>query len=186
MLNFPESMEIDFYTLWAEEILTENNLILDIPFLIFYEFCTCNGKQWRKLCLLYEGIILGSYNFGRLAISAESLSSISHSKVQLLLILIETLNLENLLQMVHDEISFREGFAAFSLNDVLEIDNVISSLNAFEKKEAGPLILAWAVFLCLVSSLPEKEGNNVLMGHLRKSTKHCLLLPNTPADSAQV
>ncbi|CAH9096878.1 unnamed protein product [Cuscuta europaea] len=107
MLNFPESMEIDFYTLWAEEILTENNLILDIPFLIFYEFCTCNGKQWRKLCLLYEGIILGSYNFGRLAISAESLSSISHSKVQLLLILIETLNLENLLQMVHDEISFR-------------------------------------------------------------------------------
>ncbi|CAH9056682.1 unnamed protein product [Cuscuta europaea] len=163
MLNFPESMEIDFYTLWAEEILTENNLILDILFLIFYEFCTCNGKQWMKLCLLYEGIILGSYNFGRLAISAESLSSISHSKVQLLLILIETLNLENLLQMVHDEISFREGFAAFSLNDVLEIDNVISNLNAFEKKEAGPLILAWAVFLCLVSSLPEKEGNNVLM-----------------------
>lgn len=50
------SQEIDFYTLWAEEILTEDNLILDILFLIYYEFCTCSGKQWRKLCLLYEVI----------------------------------------------------------------------------------------------------------------------------------
>ncbi|XP_031130365.1 uncharacterized protein LOC116032104 [Ipomoea triloba] len=162
-LNFPEPMEIDFYTLWAEEILTEDNLILDILFLIYYEFCTCSGKQWRKLCLLYEGFISNSLNFGRLAISAESFSSICHAKVQLLLILIETLNLENLLQMVHDEIPFRQGSATFSLNDVQEIDALVSNLNVFEKKEAGPLILAWAVFLCLVSSLPEKEESNVLM-----------------------
>ncbi|VFQ67820.1 unnamed protein product [Cuscuta campestris] len=161
-LNFRESMEIDFYTLWAEEILTEDNLILDILFLTFYEFSTCTGKQWRKLCLIYQGFILGSYNFGRLAISTESSSSICHAKVQLLLILIETLNLETLLQMVHDEIPFREGYAAFSLNDVQEIDNVVSDLNAFEKKETGPLILAWAVFLCLVSSLPDKEENIAL------------------------
>lgn len=46
---------VDFFTLWAEETLIEDNLVLDILFLAYYEsFCTCNGKQWKKLCLLYE------------------------------------------------------------------------------------------------------------------------------------
>ncbi|XP_051133760.1 uncharacterized protein LOC127253286 isoform X2 [Andrographis paniculata] len=43
------------------------------------------------------------------------------------------------------------------------MDAKISIINTFEAKEAGPLILAWAVFLCLISSLPEKEDNNILM-----------------------
>ncbi|XP_062098692.1 uncharacterized protein LOC133804555 [Humulus lupulus] len=43
------------------------------------------------------------------------------------------------------------------------MDAIVSSFNAFETKEAGPLILTWAVFLCLISSLPGKEENNVLM-----------------------
>ncbi|XP_041997267.1 uncharacterized protein LOC121747315 isoform X2 [Salvia splendens] len=47
--------------------------------------------------------------------------------------------------------------------EVQQIDSMISSFNAFESKELGPLILAWALFLCLVSSLPEKEENNMLM-----------------------
>ncbi|GMP64168.1 hypothetical protein CsSME_00025565 [Camellia sinensis var. sinensis] len=100
--------DVDLFTLWAEETLIEDNLILDILFLAYYEsYCTCNGKQWKKLCSLYEGIVLGSSNFGRLAISTEALQSIYHAKVQLLLILIETLDLENLLQMIHDEMPFR-------------------------------------------------------------------------------
>ena len=51
----------------------------------------------------------------------------------------------------------------FSLTDVQEIDAIISGFNAFETKEAGPLILTWAVFLCLISSLPGKQENSVLM-----------------------
>ncbi|XP_062096250.1 uncharacterized protein LOC133802197 [Humulus lupulus] len=43
------------------------------------------------------------------------------------------------------------------------MDAIVSSFNAFETKEADPLILTWAVFLCLISSLPGKEENNVLM-----------------------
>lgn len=105
--NFPENMDVDLYTLWAEEIVTEDNVVLDVLFLIFYEFCPCTGELWKKLCLLYEGFISNSYNFGRLAVSAEAVSSIYHAKLQLLLILIETLDLENLLQMVHDETPFR-------------------------------------------------------------------------------
>ncbi|CBI37915.3 unnamed protein product, partial [Vitis vinifera] len=162
--SHPEHMDIDLFTLWAEETLIEDNLILDILFLAYYEsFCVCNGAQWKKLCLLYKGIISGSFNFGKLAISPEATHSFYHAKVQLLLILIETLDLENLLQLIHDEMPFREGCTLFSLTDVQEIDAIISGFNAFETKEAGPLILTWAVFLCLISSLPGKQENSVLM-----------------------
>lgn len=54
-----------------------------------------------------QGMISGSYNLGKLAISAEAMHSIYHAKIQLLLILVETLDLENLLQMIHDQIPFR-------------------------------------------------------------------------------
>ncbi|KVH88159.1 hypothetical protein Ccrd_024450 [Cynara cardunculus var. scolymus] len=285
--TYPESMDVDVFTLWAEEMLIEDNLVLDILFLAYYEsFCTCDGKQWKNLCLLYERMISGSCNFGKLAISAEAVLSIYHAKVQLLLILIETLYLENLLQMLHDEIPFRrkkfertqtltpavskhiqeivhhesstavdhrpplpeiqidvgksehrvvfsnrlssgeiratsiettsyggvpslpevshigwgrfytlrelwaatnglsaenligeggygivyngamgdeQGNISFAMSDIQEVDAIISSFDAFETKEAGPLILTWAVFLCLISSLPEKQEHNVLM-----------------------
>ncbi|GMY05517.1 nucleoporin like [Fagus crenata] len=162
--SHPEQMDVDLFTLWAEETLIEDNLVLDILFLTYYEsFCTCNGERWKKLCSLYKGILSGACNFGKLAISSEALHSSYHAKIQLLLILIETLDLEILLQMVHDEMPFRNGFSVFTLTDVQEMDAIISSFNAFELKEAGPLILAWAVFLCLISSLPGKEENDVLM-----------------------
>lgn len=163
--TYPESMQdVDVITLWAEEMLIEDNLVLDILFLAYYEsFCSCDGKQWKNLCLLYERMISGSCNFGKLAISTEAVQSIYHAKVQLLLILIETLYLENLLQMIHDEIPFRQGNISFAMSDIQEVDAIISSFDAFETKEAGPLILTWAVFLCLISSLPEKQEHNVLM-----------------------
>ncbi|KAM1006778.1 hypothetical protein COP2_003573 [Malus domestica] len=101
-------MDIDLFTLWAEETLIEDNLVLDILFPAYYEsFCTCNGERWKTLCMLYKGILSGSYNFEKLAVSTEALRSSYQTKVQLLLILIETLDLESLLQMVHDAIPFR-------------------------------------------------------------------------------
>ncbi|KAF3434642.1 hypothetical protein FNV43_RR21727 [Rhamnella rubrinervis] len=162
--SHPDRMDVDLFTLWAEETLVEDNLVLDILFLVFYEsFCTCNGESWRKLCSLYKGILSGYYNFGKLAISPEAHRSSDQAKIQLLLILIETLDLENLLQLVHDEMPWRQGSSPLSLTDIQEMDSIISNFNAFETKEAGPLILTWAVFLCLISSLPRKEENNVLM-----------------------
>ncbi|KAL8556343.1 hypothetical protein ACS0TY_003962 [Phlomoides rotata] len=173
--NYPEQMDFDLYTLWAEETLIEDNLILEILFLLYYEsFCTCDAKCWKKLCALYEGIVTGSYNFQKLEISPEAVRSIYYAKVQLLFILIESLNLENLLQMLHDNVSFRQGSIGFSETEIQEIDTMISSFNAFEAKEVGPLILTWAVFLCLINSLPEKEENNLLtemdhMGYVRQA-----------------
>ncbi|KAK4437676.1 hypothetical protein Salat_0101600 [Sesamum alatum] len=173
--NYPEQMDIDLYTLWAEETLIEDNLILDILFLVYYEsYCTCDAKCWKRLCMLYQGIVNGSYNFQKLAISTEAIRSIYHAKVQLLFILIEALNLENLLQMIHDNTPFRQGTIAFSDADVQLMDAFVSSFNVFEAKEAGPLILAWAVFLCLISSLPGKEENNLLteidhIGYVRQA-----------------
>lgn len=161
--NYPEHVDIDLYTLWAEETLIEDNLVLDILFLAYYEcFSACNGKQWKKLLLLYEGAISGSFNFAKLAISAEAAHLIYYAKVQLLLILIETLDLENLLQMIHDEIPFGLGSVVLSLVDIQEVDAIISGIDVSQTREAGPLILAWAVFLCLISSLPAKDDNYVL------------------------
>ena len=57
----------------------------------------------------------------------------------------------------------RSGPCVFSIIDVQEMDATISSLNTLEVKEAGPLVLAWAVFLCLISSLPGKEEIPFLM-----------------------
>ncbi|XP_015893450.3 uncharacterized protein LOC107427578 [Ziziphus jujuba] len=162
--SHPDQMDVDLFTLWAEETLIEDNLILDILFLAYYEsFCTCNGERWKKLCFLYKGILSGSYNFEKLTVSTEAYRSSYQAKIQLLLILIETLDLENLLQLVHDEMPWRQGASPFSLVDIQEMDSIISSFNAFETKEAGPLILTWAVFLCLISSLPRKEENDVIM-----------------------
>lgn len=55
------------------------------------------------------------------------------------------------------------GCSAFSVGDILEMDVEISKLPEFSLVESGPLILAWAVFLCLVLSLPESNTNLVMM-----------------------
>ncbi|CAB80539.1 putative protein [Arabidopsis thaliana] len=109
------------------------------------------------------GILSGSYNFSKLAVSVEAQHSACRVQIQLLMILIETLDMENLLQMVHDGVPFRSGTCVFSIVDVQEMDATISSLNTSEVNEAGPLVLAWAVFLCLISSLPGKEESPFLM-----------------------
>lgn len=57
----------------------------------------------------------------------------------------------------------RQGITTFSLSDIQEIDAIISGFTVFENKEAGPLILTWAVYLCLVSSLPKKEEYDALL-----------------------
>ncbi|XP_038902765.1 uncharacterized protein LOC120089385 isoform X2 [Benincasa hispida] len=161
--SHPEQMDVDLFTFWAEETLTEDNLILDILFIAYYEsFVRCNADRWRTLCLLYKGIISGSYNMEMLAISSSAIHSSCQVKVRLLFILMETLDLESLLQMVHDQ-TFRHGASVFTSSDFQEMDAIVSSLNAFEIKEAGPLLLTWAVFLCLISSLPGKEEHNVLL-----------------------
>jgi nuclear pore complex protein Nup188 len=52
---FPKNMDVNLFTLWAEETLIEDNLILDILFLIYNEsYCSCNGERWRKLCSFYK------------------------------------------------------------------------------------------------------------------------------------
>lgn len=60
-------------------------------------------------------------------------------------------------------LSLRNGVSTFSLTNVKEMDAIVSTFSAFEMKEAGPLILAWAVFLNLLLTLPGKDDNNELM-----------------------
>lgn len=58
------------------------------------------------------------------------------------------------------------GCSTFSVGDILEMDAEISKFPEFSMVESGPLILAWAVFLCLVLSLPESNANLVKMTFL--------------------
>ena len=51
---------------------------------------------------------------------------------------------------------YRQFCSVFSLKDVLEMDLLVSSFLVLGTKEAGPLVLAWAVFVCLLLSLPER------------------------------
>ncbi|XP_021775850.1 uncharacterized protein LOC110739698 isoform X1 [Chenopodium quinoa] len=174
--SFPQQMDVDLFILWGEEILIEANLILDILFLVYYEsFSTCSASKWKDLCLLYKDMTAGSSNFVKLGVSAEACKYCYLAKIQMLLILIEALDFESLLQMIHDEIPFsKDSSCVFSSSDILEMDSVISSFDIYETKEAGPLILAWAVFLCLIVSLPGKEEHSELtevdhVGYVRQA-----------------
>ncbi|KAL2937209.1 hypothetical protein RDABS01_020658 [Bienertia sinuspersici] len=173
--SYPQHMDVDLFILWAEEMLIEDNLVLDILFLVYYEsFSTCSAAKWKELCLLYKDMTAGSSNFVKLGVSAEACKYCYRARIQMLLILTETLDFESLLQMVHDEIPFRDSSCVFSSTDILEMDSVISRFDIYETKEAGPLILAWAVFLCLITSLPGKAEQNELteidhIGYVRQA-----------------
>lgn len=52
-------------------------------------------------------MLCGSFRVERLGVSFEARTSFDHAKSQILFILIETLDLENLLRMVHDEVPLR-------------------------------------------------------------------------------
>ncbi|EEE50585.1 hypothetical protein OsJ_30757 [Oryza sativa Japonica Group] len=106
-------------------------------------------------------MLSGSYDVGKFAVSVEAKNSFHYAKAQLLFILIQTLDFESLLRMVRDEVPFSGGYSTFSVVDILEMDVEVSKLPEFAAVESGPLILAWAVFLCLVMSLP---GSNTNLG----------------------
>ena len=47
--------DVDLFTLWAEETLIEDNLVLDILFLGYYDsFCTCSVEIWKRFGSLYK------------------------------------------------------------------------------------------------------------------------------------
>ncbi|EEC66579.1 hypothetical protein OsI_32774 [Oryza sativa Indica Group] len=147
---------------WLEETLIEINLIFDILFLFFYDnLSRCNGGLWIMLCSIFKDMLSGSYDVGKFAVSVEAKNSFHYAKAQLLFILIQTLDFESLLRMVRDEVPFSGGYSTFSVVDILEMDVEVSKLPEFAAVESGPLILAWAVFLCLVMSLP---GSNTNLG----------------------
>ncbi|URE33861.1 mRNA transport [Musa troglodytarum] len=161
---FSDQTEVDIKILWVDEILIEENLLMDILFLAYYDnFCSCKIEQWKTMCSLFKDVLCGSLNIGKVAVSTEARNSFAHVKAKMVLILIETLDLENLLHMVHDEIPFREGGSVFSVIDIKEMDAQVSSFYDLGAVEAGPLLLAWAVFLSLLLSLHETHNSSTLM-----------------------
>ncbi|XP_051206671.1 uncharacterized protein [Lolium perenne] len=149
----------DLTVSWLEESLIEISLILEVLFLAICDnLSRCNGRLWITLCSIFKDMLSGSYDVGKFGVSVEAKKSFHYAKAQLLLILVETLDFENLLRMVHDEVSFSGGYSPYSVADILEMDVEVSKLPE-SAVESGPLFLAWAVFLCLVLSLPGNNAN---------------------------
>jgi nuclear pore complex protein Nup188 len=47
--------DVDLFTLWAEETLIEDNLVLDILFLAYDDpFCTCGSEIWKKFGSIFK------------------------------------------------------------------------------------------------------------------------------------
>lgn len=160
--------------------------------------------------VLFQGILSKSLRIGKLSVSGEADNFLHQAKTQLLLILIETLNLDNLLHLVHDGLPFRSSFKifycghslfmlcvftfsinfvcfipttlllrqdeyVFSVVDIQEIDANLASFNISEAPEVGVLFLAWGVFHCLLSSLPDKHDNNILAVRKYLNLWFCIL-----------
>ncbi|XP_024375793.1 uncharacterized protein [Physcomitrium patens] len=151
----PQHLDREYTVFWAEETVLEQSLLLDVLFLLYYEpLNSCKAARFKELLSCFQGTVFGSGHGERLVFSTEAARCVAHVRQQAVLILIEALDLENLLLMVHDETPFSQGGHTFSVAEVQELDGIIGNLDTSEAPEYAPLLLGWATFLCLVSFLP--------------------------------
>ncbi|CAM6047081.1 unnamed protein product [Sphagnum compactum] len=155
----PEHLDREYTGFWAEETALEQTLLLEILFLLYYEpLHSCKAARLKELLQTFQATVFRSSYEERLSITPESARCVVHVRQQAMLILIEALDLENLLLMVHDETPFSLGGHAFSVTEVQELDMLIGVLDPAEALEYAPLLLGWSTFLCLASFLPSQNG----------------------------
>ncbi|KAG0574974.1 hypothetical protein KC19_VG307200 [Ceratodon purpureus] len=155
----PQHLDREYTVIWAEETVLEQSLLLDILFLLYYEpLNSCKASRFKKLLSWFQATVFGSGHGERFGFSREAARCVVLVRQQSVLILIEALDLENLLLMVHDGTPFSPGGHTFSVAEVHELDSMIDNLDTSEVPEYAPLLLGWATFLCLVSFLPANDG----------------------------
>ncbi|CAM6095025.1 unnamed protein product [Calypogeia fissa] len=155
----PKHLDREYADLWAEQTAFEQTLLLDIIFLVYYKpLCVCKLTQFKDLLDIFEEIIIWRRRGEILALTPETEKSLRHGRIQAVLIMIEALDLEGLLLMVHKDIPFSLGGHSLSVNDLRQLDERMGDLNLEGASECGPVILSWATFLCLVSFLPPSDG----------------------------
>ncbi|KAL2650470.1 hypothetical protein R1flu_018598 [Riccia fluitans] len=158
----PQHLDRQYADLWAEEAALEQTLLLDCAFLLYYEpLCVCNFARLKQLISLFETLVVGGSKNEILALTPEVDKSVRHAKRQGLLIIIEILDLESLLLMVHNETPFSQGGYALSIEELQQLDVIMAGLNLDRAPEYSPLLLSWATFLCLVSFLPVTNGQTL-------------------------
>ncbi|XP_002977285.2 uncharacterized protein LOC9638778 isoform X1 [Selaginella moellendorffii] len=150
----PEQWDSKFSDAWADEIVSEESLLMDILFMTFSD-SRCSVQTWKDLFVSFQFVFEARYS-ERLAVTSEAEKTLAHVRSQALLILIEVLDLRLVLTLVHGEISFSQGGHGFSADELQELDVVLSGLDLTVTTEYAPLLLAWATFICLVSSLPDQ------------------------------
>ncbi|BBM99100.1 nuclear pore complex protein Nup188 [Marchantia polymorpha subsp. ruderalis] len=159
----PQHLDRQYADLWAEEAALEQTLLLDNVFLLYYEpLCVCKFTRLKELIILFEGLTVGGSKNEILALTPEVEKSVRHARRQAVLIIIEVLDLESLLLMLHSETPFSQGGCALSVDELLQLDAVMAGLDLDRAPEYSPVLLSWAIFLCLVSFLPLNDGQTGL------------------------
>ncbi|KAL3701186.1 hypothetical protein R1sor_019208 [Riccia sorocarpa] len=158
----PQHLDRQYADLWAEEAALEQTLMLDCVFLLYYEpLCVCKFTRLKQLISFFETLVIGGSKKEILALTPEVEKSVRHAKRQALLIIIEILDLESLLLMVHNETPLSQGGYSLSIDELQQLDLIIASLDLDRAPEYSPLLLSWATFLCLVSFLPVADGETL-------------------------
>ncbi|KAH7373926.1 hypothetical protein KP509_17G079700 [Ceratopteris richardii] len=163
----PLDMDMMYINLWAEEIVMEEHLVLDIMFLLYFDpSCFCSFSRWKELYALFKDRVFVGTNVERLSLTTEAGSLIEHVKHQCVLIILEGLELDKLLLMVYEDAPFSQGRHPFACSDLLQqIYRLIGGVNALEVKEYAPLLLGLGAFCCLVSFLPMADSGILDSNH---------------------
>ncbi|GBG93352.1 hypothetical protein CBR_g66117 [Chara braunii] len=97
----------------------------------------------------------------RLAVTAEAEKIVRHVRHLAVLVLIDAIDLDSLLVAVSKGIPFREKFHPFSEEELTEVHKLMEDLDPMSSEDHAFLLMAWAVVLCLFSSLPDVSSSSV-------------------------
>eukprot|EP00898_Chlorokybus_atmophyticus_P008278 jgi/Chlat1/8451/Chrsp80S00649 len=134
-----------------EQSMLEQSLLLEILALLYY----------RREYVLSKHIELQTSM--RRRATEPSLSSVQALSV---ILLVEVLDLDRLLDMVRQGSLLRDGEHPFTSDDVIKIDELFSSWSV--TPALAPVLLAWAVFLSLASSLQPPPSVAQMAGRHRQ------------------
>ncbi|KAI5080087.1 hypothetical protein GOP47_0005566 [Adiantum capillus-veneris] len=162
----PLDMDMMYINLWAEQVIREEHLVLDALFLMYFKpICSCSFTRWKELFIMFKERVFVGTNAERLSVTAEALTLTEHVKHQCLLIMLEGLDLDKLLLMVHEDVPFSHYRHPFAVSDLQQIDGLLGELNASEVQDYAPLLLGWGIFGCLVSFLPMSDTGALDLNH---------------------
>eukprot|EP00897_Mesotaenium_endlicherianum_P003611 jgi/Mesen1/3278/ME000019S02695 len=154
----PKHLRRQEVDLWAEESAVEILLRLDSLFALISAKKSCDAALFLELLRLFQDHVFGRQVDSRLALTPGSERTLLQVRQLAVLVLLAGLDLESLLLAVDTSQPVSGGSETFSAQDLTEIDGQMSQLMPPQCPEHAPILMAWAVYSCLFSSLPGSDN----------------------------